>query len=132
MTTEHAEQALVIDWKNMHVARYPVLRLLHSTPNGGKRHIKTALALKAEGQVAGIPDLQLPVARHGSIGLWVEMKVGRNNPTPEQVEKMAALRAEGHLVKVCYSAEAAVETIYHYLGMDCRCELCLSLIGVTP
>lgn len=128
--SEHTEQVAVIDWKNTHVNRYPVLRLLHANPNGGKRHIAVAVKLKQEGTVAGIPDLQLPVARHGHHGLWIELKVGRNKPSPEQVEMMAALIAEGHRVEVAYSAERAVEVIYCYLDMACQCELCLSLLGV--
>lgn len=130
MTTELAEQILTIDWANLHVNRYPALRLLHAIPNGGKRPIKTAVDLKRSGTKKGIPDLSLPVARHGAHGLWIELKVGRNKPSPEQVEMMAALIAEGHRVELAYSAERAVEIIYCYLDMACQCELCLSLLGV--
>lgn len=129
MTTELAEQICVIDWANLHAARVPALGLLYAIPNGGKRHKKTAMDLKKSGTKKGIPDLQLPAARSVWHGLWIEMKVGRNKPTPEQVEMMASLIAEGHRVEVCYSAERAIEAIYHYLGMTCRCELCLSFLS---
>jgi len=63
--TEHHEQALFVQWFRR---TYPGV-LIHSIPNGGHRSASTAIALKVEGTVKGIPDLFIPEWR-----LWVEMK----------------------------------------------------------
>ena len=63
--TEHHEQALLVQWFRR---TYPGV-LIHSIPNGGHRSQATAIALKVEGTVKGIPDLFIPEWK-----LWVEMK----------------------------------------------------------
>lgn len=130
--SEHTEQCAVMDWANLHAARYPVLRLLYATPNGGKRHIKTAIDLGREGVKRGVPDLHLAVPRRHYHSLWIEMKFGRNKLTPEQEWWIDTLRAQDNKAETCYSTHEAVRTIYFYLGLDCKCELCQSLIGVKP
>lgn len=127
--SEHTEQCAVMDWANLHVERYPVLRLLHAIPNGGKRHAKTAADLLAEGVKSGVPDLNLPVARHGHHSLWLEIKVGRNKPSPEQYAFIDALRAEGHKAEVCYGAARAIQIIWFYLRMNCNCAACQEYVG---
>ena len=63
--SEHYEQALFVQWFRR---TYPGV-LIHSIPNGGHRSQSTAIALKVEGTVKGIPDLFIPAWK-----LWVEMK----------------------------------------------------------
>lgn len=63
--TEHHEQALFVQWFRR---TYPGV-LIHSIPNGGHRSQATAIALKVEGTVKGIPDLFIP-----EWCVWVEMK----------------------------------------------------------
>jgi hypothetical protein len=129
--TEHAEQSLLVQRASLAAPRIPALRLLYAVPNGGDRHPVVAAKLKREGAKAGIPDLHLPVARNGHIGLWVEMKRRRprvtktkgvqwseTRPTPEQLEWIAALRTEGHRVEVCYTADEAWSVIMGYLGVQ--------------
>lgn len=71
--------------------------------------------MKAEGLKAGVPDLHLPVARCGFIGLWIEMKVGKNKPTDKQGRWSELLRAQGHRVVVCYGSSAAIDVLREYL-----------------
>ena len=44
---EDAEQRIIFQWATMETAARPELGLLYAIPNGGKRAIKTAIALKA-------------------------------------------------------------------------------------
>lgn len=123
--SEHDEQRALIDWSHMQRGMYPELDLLFAIPNGaaltyrtdgrGKRYSPQAAKLKAEGLRAGVPDLFLPVARSGFHGLFVEMKVGRNKPSEEQVAYMDALVGQGYCAVVCWSAPEAIEAIQGYL-----------------
>ena len=113
---EHQEQTNLITWSKYQLGKYPELRLLFAIPNGGQRHIATATRLKAEGVKAGVPDLFLPVARHGYHGLFIEMKAGKNKPTDTQIDWMDSLEDEGYLAQVCYGFENAKLLIETYLS----------------
>lgn len=63
---EASEQAALMLWAQMHLAKYPQLRLLYHIPNGGSRNAAEAASLKRQGVKAGVPDLCLPVAKRGA------------------------------------------------------------------
>lgn len=111
--SEHLEQAALIVWTQLKGHPYS---LIFAIPNGGARHPRTAAFLKAEGVKPGVPDLMLPVAAGGYHGLFIEMKFGRNPPTKEQKEKLAALQEQGYACHVCYGWEAARGVIEDYLS----------------
>ena len=112
---EHQHQVALFDWARMHEGTYPELALLYANPLGGKRPKRTAARMKAEGAKAGVPDITLPVARAGYHGLYIEMKAGRNKPTPEQEWWLFHLRMERYYISVCYSWEEARDALAAYL-----------------
>lgn len=114
-TTESAEQAALIRWAMFMENRYPELELLYHVPNGGKRDRITATKLKAEGVKAGVPDLVLPVRRGGYLGLYIEMKVGRNTPSANQEYWLKKLAEQGYKTAVCYGWEEASAVLENYL-----------------
>ena len=114
--SEHTEQAALIEWATMNLGRYPELVMLYAIPNGGKRHIKTAAKLKAEGVKAGVWDLSLDVARSGYRGLKIEMKWGKNGLTGEQILWGERYRAYGYQTVVAWQWTAAAAAILDYLG----------------
>lgn len=116
---EAQEQRFLFQWANLAQQKYPELKLMHHIPNGGKRDVKTAINLKHEGVKAGVPDICLPVARGKFHGLYIELKVGKNKPTPKQLEWIYSLEQEGYAVKVCYGWLEARETIENYLSLNC-------------
>ncbi len=115
--SEHEEQVAVIAWAHRHEHEYGgALRWLFAIPNGGARDVRVAQKLKAEGVQRGVPDIFLPVARHGYYGLFVELKrVSGSRVEPEQKEWLAGLQENGYSVALCYGAEAAKEAIKQYL-----------------
>lgn len=117
--TEEQEQIALFTWATLSVAigDHPELVLLHHTPNGGWRDKKTAGRLRAAGVKAGVPDLHLPIARHGYHSLWIELKRAdhSNHPSPDQEWWIERLRAEGHCVVVAYGSEEAIAAIEEYL-----------------
>jgi hypothetical protein len=114
--SEHAHQvALVSWWAIAHKAfGLPEFALL-AIPNGGHRHVAVAAKLKAEGVRRGIVDLCMPVARGGFHGLWIELKHGRNKPTPEQAEFIKWQEREGYKCAVHYDWMDARQEIENYL-----------------
>ncbi len=116
--SEESEQAALISWARFNAVLYPDLNLLYHVPNGGARDKREGANLKRAGVLAGIPDLVLPVARHGYHHLYIEMKVEPNKPTKSQMEVMRRLKKNGSFVIVCYGAGEARKVINWYLGMS--------------
>lgn len=117
--SESEEQQALFQWAVMMKKRFPELSLLYHIPNGGARSKGTAGRLKAEGVKSGVPDVCLPVARGKYHGLYIEMKVGNNKPTQNQIIWIDALINQGYQAKVCYGWQEASNVIERYLrGMD--------------
>ena len=101
--TESWEQAMFVQWFRR---AHPGVLIL-SIPNGGKRSKSTAMALKVEGTVKGIPDLFIPEWR-----VWVEMKRTKGGSlSPDQKTIVSYLKNVGYTVLVCKGFEAAKEQI---------------------
>lgn len=117
---EDAEQQRVVEWREIWVARYPRLKLLHASLNGVHIPVHYALKQKRMGMVSGLPDLFLPVKNdlEGS-GLYIEMKRrdGKGRLSDEQREIIGMLREEGYVVVVCDTWEEAVMELIEWLGI---------------
>ena len=113
--TEAAHQTALMCWAALQTHRWPELEYLAHVPNGGTRNKVEAGFLKAQGVRKGVPDMILPVGRWGKYGLWIEMKVGNNRPSPDQRKWIDFLIKSGYAVVVCYSWVQASEYIIRYL-----------------
>lgn len=113
-------QAALFTWARLPVvlAQHPALALLSCSLNGVKLTKAQAGKAKAAGMLKGEYDIKLPVARGPYIGLIIEMKAGRNKPTPEQVWYGERMAAEGHLTAVCWDWEDAKAIIIGYLSQE--------------
>ena len=113
---EEIEQEHVFLWASMEERAYPELAMLYAIPNGGKRAIKTAVALKKQGVKRGVPDMCLPVSRGGYHGLYIELKRQKGGTVSEtQKSWIAALNTQGYKAIICHGAEEAIEQIRGYL-----------------
>ena len=110
--SEAREQATVIEYCDLR--KIPVFAI----PNGGSRNKIEAANLKRQGVKAGVPDLMLPVAKQGYHGLFIEMKVGYNKPTNNQIKWAKILSKNGYLVKTCWSADEAINLITNYIYLE--------------
>lgn len=109
---EHRLQCACVRWFRY---AYPH-HLLYAVPNGGQRSVVTAAKLKAEGVVAGVPDLFLAVPKGEAHGLYIEMKNGRKGVVSEvQRSVMAMLEAQGYRCAVCRSFDDFREAVEEYL-----------------
>jgi hypothetical protein len=116
MGSEDAEQAALIEWVAWAKHSIPELELLFAIPNGGKRHIATAVRLKKTGAKRGVLDLMLPVSKHGYHGLFLEMKVGENDLTPEQKEFKKGVEEQGYFVIVAWNWEEGRDALLWYVN----------------
>ncbi len=111
--TEHLEQVTLVAWYR----RTYKNELLAAIPNGGKRHIKTALAMKREGVSKGFPDLFLPVPSRQYHGLFIEMKRKKGGTvSKEQKAWIEYLNSAGYQAVVCKGFLEAKEVIECYLN----------------
>lgn len=110
--TEHDLQVSCVQWFRFSYPR----EIIMSIPNGGYRSPKTAAAMKAEGQLAGVPDLFIPTANNQYHGLWIEMKNGKAGRLSEYQKQMhETLRNHGYAVETCRDAVQFREIISNYL-----------------
>lgn len=114
---EHNLQVACVNWFRMQYPKYA--KLLFAIPNGGKRHLKTAKAMKAEGAQKGVPDLMLAVPEASDcplyFGLFIEMKSATGRLSPEQKAYLVALETQGYKTAVCKSFDEFKQTIEEYL-----------------
>lgn len=90
-------------------------RLLHHSPNGGRRDAREGARFKAMGVQAGFPDLILLVPANGYHGLFIELKTETGRQQATQKEYQQLVEAEGYCYKVVRSRDGFIETIKEYL-----------------
>jgi hypothetical protein len=106
--TEHQEQVKFVTWVRVN---HPDL-LIHSIPNGANlagsqlQRVKQWNKLRAEGALAGVPDLFIPELR-----LYVEMKAARGVLSDKQKKIIPRLEKAGYKVAVCYSGDEAINMV---------------------
>ena len=112
-----SEHDLQVGCVNVFRLLYPEKsHLLMAIPNGGFRTQKTAVLMKREGVVSGVPDMFLAVARKGYHGLWIEMKNGKaGRLSDNQKEMIALLKTEGYACVVCRTLDEFITAIKDYL-----------------
>jgi hypothetical protein len=109
-------------WVRLHERKVPELSLLFHIPNGGRRNVREAARLKAMGVKAGVSDYFLPVGCEGNYpetlfyGLWIELKAGKNKPTPAQFGWQHKMQAQNYQVSICVGWLEAAKCIADYLG----------------
>ncbi len=111
LPTEHDEQTNFVREFRL---RWPDV-LIFAIPNGGKRSKAAAAKLRAEGVVAGVPDLCVP-----AWGLWVEMKRskgGRLSPDQAGVKRYLETNCGG-AVLVCKGAADAMRQVMEFLDQQ--------------
>ena len=107
--SEEEEQVAVVKWCKLHGV--PVVHV----PNEGKRSAAAGAALKRAGMQSGFPDLFIPKPVNGYHGLMIEMKVGKNKPTANQIEWLKTLAGEGYATCVRWGSDSTIQTIERYL-----------------
>lgn len=109
--TEHVEQREFVSWFRK---TYPAIRIL-AIPNGSQRSRTTGARLKAEGVVAGVPDLLVP-----AWNLWIEMKRADGGAVSAvQKDWHRYLESIDHTVLVCAGFLQAKEKVEELVKRGC-------------
>lgn len=113
--SESQEQQKLFRWWEFASSRWPDA-VMFAVPNGGWRTPATARRLKAEGVLAGVPDVFLAAPRGSSHGMFIEMK-RTHGGTASKAQRlvMARLMAAGYSCSVCHGFESARRTVEGYL-----------------
>jgi len=94
--------------------------LIH-IPNGGSRkNAYEGWRLKEQGVKSGVSDLNLPVARGGYFGLWIEFKASPPNNSPvsdSQKEWIDLMQGQGYRAEVAIGEAAALKALCDYMAM---------------
>lgn len=84
------------------------------SPNGGSRNAIEASKFKAMGVLPGVPDCLILDNRRGFVGMAIELKVGRNKPTNNQIAVADKLVASGWIVATTWSLDDAIALVDWY------------------
>lgn len=110
------ESELQIACVNWFRFAYPQFKyLLFSIPNGGHRNILTAMRMKREGVISGVPDLFLSIGKNGFNGFYIEMKQGKGKLTSNQETFFHQAKKHNYKCEVITSLDQFIREISFYL-----------------
>ena len=103
-------------------------------PNGGWRRKLEAKRLRGMGVHPGVPDVLVwerwEKCADGcrwcddhptpALGIAIELKIGKNSPTPQQWAWLGSLRERGVLTAVCYRIGDVLDVLAHANPMNMR------------
>ena len=97
---------------------YPLLELTFAIPNGGKRSHFEGVKLKAEGVLAGIPDICIPIPNGDHGALFLEFKTPKGRLSDKQKTIIPLLREAYNKVEVVRSPKEALSVVAEYLDLN--------------
>jgi hypothetical protein len=84
-------------------------------PNERRCSIQRRITLSKCGVRAGVPDLFFPISNGTHHGLFIEMKVKPNKPSPVQLEWIQRLTSLNYMAVVAYSADEAINVCRRFI-----------------
>jgi hypothetical protein len=114
LTKEDKLQNSVMNYIKM---QYPEVFAIH-VPNEGKRTPFERYKFKYLGGVSGVPDLMIFNVKGKYSGLALELKVGYNKPTENQLECLKRLKNASWVAEWCNTFDAAKEIIDNYMNHE--------------
>lgn len=95
--------------------KYPGVYAIH-VPNEGKRTPFERFKFKYLGGVSGVPDVLIFHKNANKCGLAIELKVGYNKPTKNQLDALEALKKANWAACWVNNLDDAIETINTYFN----------------
>lgn len=114
--SEDGEQLALFCWIGLNLKKYPELKWLHHSPNGGSRHKAEASKFKAMGMRPGFPDLIWILKRGQFNGLCIELKKLKGGVTSDlQKEWGVYIKSQSFGWVVCHGWLEARKVLIDYL-----------------
>jgi hypothetical protein len=110
---EQAEQIRIADWMRIMHPDIPFFAFA----NERKCSLQYGALLKRMGVKPGVSDLFFSRSNLTHHGLWLELKVGKNKPTPYQIQFLQERREEGYKAEWCIGADKAIELIKEFYSL---------------
>lgn len=102
--TESQIQQAAFEYFNLNKKKYPEYHFIVATPNQGFLGGKIwGSKRKKEGLSKGFPDISVLIPKNGYAGFFLELKIGKNKPSKEQIFWVKKLNAVGYLACVFYA-----------------------------
>ena len=99
--------------KALHVRGLP--QVFYHVANEGQHKAYYRAKMKAQGVLAGVPDIVLPLRSGEYPGLYLELKAGAGSPSKEQKIFLEAVAKEGYLALVVNDFDTFRECLTSYL-----------------
>lgn len=109
-------QIACINWFRFSYPHFKML--LFAIPNGGHRNIITAMRMKREGVVSGIPDLFLSLPRNEFHGMYIELKSGKNKLTSNQELFFQSAIKHNYKCEVITSVNQFIREVSYYIDSN--------------
>jgi hypothetical protein len=87
----------------------------HHFANERRCSVQEGLKLKRMGVKRGVSDFFLAFPRNGCCGLWIELKVGKNQPSKEQIHFLIRKHQRGYEAVCVWGFDSAKKFILSYL-----------------
>lgn len=112
--SEHEIQAAFFDYINHKYPfpEYPIFAI----PNGGARHIVTALKMKREGVKRGVCDIFVAIPNATHYGLFLETKNLKGRLSVEQMQFLCEVAKRGYAAEVFYTLDDGIKILDNYLS----------------
>jgi hypothetical protein len=114
LNPEQIDHINVVNWFHYQFPEYA--DDFHHFANERRCSVQTGRTLKRMGVKKGVFDFFLALPINDKSGLWVELKVGNNKPTKEQIEFANRKISRGYQAVFVWGFVAAKEVILVYLS----------------
>ena len=111
---EDIDHINLLNWFRHNYPQYD--KDMHHFANERRCSVQEGMKLKRMGVRRGIPDFFLSVPMNDKHGLWVELKVGKNKPSPEQIEFLERQTKNNYVAVCVWGFEAGKQVILTYLN----------------
>ena len=105
---------------DLQIACMSYMRLVHTdllafhVPNGGNRSAREGAKFKRMGVLSGVPDILIMQPSGEYNGLAIELKIGKNKPSDNQIEVMNKLMACGWYVTIVRDLDHFMKLVDDY------------------
>lgn len=94
-------QSDLFKWISIKANSNPLYQMIYANGNeSGKVNPIFRFKRAREGVKKGIPDITIPIAKHGFHGAYIEVKTKKGTPSKDQIWWIEQLQEQGYFAKI--------------------------------